>query len=525
MGVDDPTPLAEKWIKATGKFYGFVHRHGAWKPPHSIEDFESIWRDFEDVLADVVGNYLNLLSKVVDRILEYEEPTEEIRGVLPHLLKSDMRRKYFFEKLDFPAWLDPLKEDGWFDPESNVVVSPNTTGVIELDWYEWWKPLIDSEWSDSESSSFARARARTTNEYNTVLPWHALEYAERIAEHTKKHPCDETIGTLVEIVDIIVGCTENTREKIIGDIDLCQKIKNIIYILPTESRKDKHYTFIELASENRDNQYKFVMAQADDARRLIESIEQGTNPALREFLSNMSRADRIKFPGEIREIVDGKNHRITESGLASVYTERGLANICREYVIVILQRFTSGLSVFQDILSPDQDSTLPGLLAALQDTKQIDWEALLGFIHGILSLEHFWTEQEGDSFKYRNQILADTAELIAVGVNDDTYAFDLQLLPLAEQILLVLVEKAESTCASKGTPMDTFLNSSKGMVFEAMMKYALRFAGTNKIQQENFRWSQAIRADFTKRLDRNIEPSFEFSFMLGAYLPYLLYFD
>ena len=40
------------------------------------------------------------------------------------------------------------------------------------------------------------------------------------------------------------------------------------------------------------------------------------------------------------------------------------------------------------------------------------------------------------------------------------------------------------------------------------------------------RWPQAIKADFTKRLDRNVEPSFEFSFTLGACtLTYLLHLD
>ena len=470
-----------------------------------------------------MGNYLNLLIKVVDQFLA-KDPTPEMRRVLPNLLKSETRRKYFFEKLDSPVWLEPLKEDGWFDPESNVIVRRDETVVTKLDWFGWWKPLIDIGWFDSESSSLNRENARTTSEFNRVLPWHALKYVERIAEQTKKHPCDETVNTLVEIIDAIVDYAENTREKIIKDLGLGQRIIKIIFALPEERRKNTHLTFIKAALENRDKNVN-VSAVVRYAHRLIESIEQNTNPALREFLSNMSRADRIKFPGEIRAIVDGKNHHLTEQGLANVYTEQGLANIYREYVVVILQRFTSCLSVSQDILSPDQYTTLSGLLTALHNTKKIDWEALLGFIHGILSSEDFWTEQETSFFKYRNQFLADTAELIAVGIIDDTFAFDPQLLPLAEQILLVLVERTESKCAFEKKPMDTFLNSSKGIVFRAMMNYVLRFVRANRIQQEDFRWPQAIRTDFTKRLDRNIESSFEFSFMLGAYLRYLLYFD
>ncbi|MXZ00375.1 hypothetical protein F4Y93_06900, partial [Candidatus Poribacteria bacterium] len=57
-----------------------------------------------------------------------------------------------------------------------------------------------------------------------------------------------------------------------------------------------------------------------------------------------------------------------------------------------------------------------------------------------------------------------------------------------------------------------------------MVNYALQFARVQSEDQAD-RWPQAIKADFTKRLDRNVEPSFEFSFTLGAYLTYLLYLD
>ena len=183
------------------------------------------------------------------------------------------------------------------------------------------------------------------------------------------------------------------------------------------------------------------------------------------------------------------------------------------------------MGVFQDVLFPDRYSILAELLTALYDRKKFDWEALLGFIHELLALEHFWTEQEVNGSKYRNQILADTAELIVVGTNDDDCAFDPEFLPLAEQILLILAEKAESSRIIQEDPYSTFLNSSKGMVFWAMMKYTLRVARIKNTKGMDFRWPQAIRADFTKRLDKSIECSFEFSFALGAFLSELLYFD
>ncbi len=514
LGINEPSPLAERWLEVTGKFHKFAHRRGVWKPPRDRETFIPLWNEFEDVLADLVGNYLNFLIKVVDRILDHEEPTKEIRKVLPNLLKSETRREYFFEKLPWPTWLKPLKKDGWFDPESNIVVERFEISTKELDWFDWWKPLIDAGWFDSESSSLTKTSAKTI-ESNKVLQWHALKYVERIAERTKKHPCQATIDTLAEIVDMIIGCAEDTREKIIESSTLSQQIIRIIDALPKDKRKSEHDTFIASAWENWNKQNKNVTAFWRGANRLIESIEQNTNPALTELLSNMSSEDRLEFLRQTSEAVD-KNKHLTEQGLENVY---------REFVSVILQRFTSYLRVFQDVFSPDQHSVLSDLLAALQDRQENDWKALLRFCHGILSLEHFWTEQEADGVKYKDQILADVAELIAAGTNDDLHGFDSQLLPLAEQVLLMLVEKAKSKCVLKETPMSTFLNSSKGMVFWAMMEYTLRFARTSDNQRTGFLWPQAIKADLTKRLDRNIESSFEFSFMLGAFLPNLFYLD
>jgi len=58
-----------------------------------------------------------------------------------------------------------------------------------------------------------------------------------------------------------------------------------------------------------------------------------------------------------------------------------------------------------------------------------------------------------------------------------------------------------------------------------MVDYALRFARTSESEYTDCRWPYAIRADFTKRLDRSVEPSLEFSYTLGFHLSYLWYLD
>ena len=100
-----------------------------------------------------------------------------------------------------------------------------------------------------------------------------------------------------------------------------------------------------------------------------------------------------------------------------------------------------------------------------------------------------------------------------------------RLLPLAEEILLILVDKAQQSVSTLDNLPTDILNSDRGRVFSAIVNYALRFARTNASEYVDCRWPYAIRADFTKRLDRSIESSLEFSYTLGFYLPYLSYLD
>ena len=139
LGVDDVlvflstddvrVNFAIRWVNVSTQFHRFVHRHGAWKVPRDREEFEVIWYDFESILSNLVGSFLDLLSRL-DRICAYKEPTREIRSTLPNLLGSEERCAYFFRKLEFPTWLEPLKEDGWFDPDRNPMPqeSPDQSG-------------------------------------------------------------------------------------------------------------------------------------------------------------------------------------------------------------------------------------------------------------------------------------------------------------------------------------------------------------------------------------------------------------
>ena len=211
LGIDNPSPLAERWINATKNFAKFAHRQGAWEHPRRIEDFEGRWFEFESVLADLVGSSYPLFNRL-DRI-RTAGPNRRRMDVLCNLLKSETMSSYFFRYLESPAWLKPLKENGWFNPERNpaLIEDPEQPG------------------------------------YYYTPRWYALGYVEKVAAHPEIQ-----VSLLVSIINAIIGYTNENGERTENrDTDL--RIIKIIGVLPIAELKRLHIDFIGnvLKSERR----------------------------------------------------------------------------------------------------------------------------------------------------------------------------------------------------------------------------------------------------------------------------------
>ena len=240
-----------------------------------------------------------------------------------------------------------------------------------------------------------------------------------------------------------------------------------------------------------------------------------TSPTTIEDLSDMSNAQIAQF------LNDFKQERASGP---EVPTKEGLAEMLEEYVALNPQRFVNDLHPFQGVHNFYQYWILRGFLKAWRDKRVFDWTKLLEFIHQLVSSEQFWVEQHETRYGGYSKWIFAVAELIEAGTRDSAHAFDVKLLPLAEKILLILIEKVGVRPSTFERVSYAVVNSDRGSVFSAMVNYTVQFACVHSDNQGD-RWPQAIKADFTKRLDRNVEPSFEFSFTLGAYLTYLLYLD
>ena len=167
---------------------------------------ESLWSKFEELLEFLVGGYLDLLNRV-DKMLCTEQPSTDMMGTLPDLLKPEVLYKYFFQNLKFPTWLKQLKENGWFNPDQNPA---------------------PQEYPDQFGAFYTPT-------------WHALEYVARVALHP-----DSPVDILVDIVNDLVKSAGDHRNRINNKWTDWQTIK-IISTLPVDRIKCRHITFMGIA--------------------------------------------------------------------------------------------------------------------------------------------------------------------------------------------------------------------------------------------------------------------------------------
>jgi len=203
--------------------------------------------------------------------------------------------------------------------------------------------------------------------------------------------------------------------------------------------------------------------------------------------------------------------------------KEGLSDTLRNCVSENPEKFTNNIKPFLNVPRIYQHALLWGLNEAWRLKKEFNWQVVFDFIFKLLKSDDFWNEgYEGHD--YRKWIISRIAELIEDGTKDDNHAFDPELLPEAEKILSILVEKAESDLLEMGDLVTSVLNSTKGKIFSAMINYSLRYGRLYKRENEE-RWVNSIKEDFTNRLNREIESSLEFSVTLGKYLADLYWLD
>lgn len=354
------------------------------------------------------------------------------------------------------------------------------------------------------------------NELNQLL-WHWAEDKNPLDEMFIKH----------ELYELFKNHAKDFSDKQIEKI--IEWIESKDYHIPDEIKTDKEKKEKFLAYPKKEWFSSLLKSENHKIIKLYNKYNHLNPTELRHpgFDFWIETKWGYKSLVDIEEFINKSNEEIVKYLDNFKYNKnidiQGIADSFRNAIKEKPDKFTEDMKPFLNIQRIYQHSLLWGLKEAWNSKKPINWDVLFDFINDLVSSDDFWNEDHKTN-NYKDWIISQIAELIEEGTKNDEHAFEFELLPKAEKILLILVEKTKSNLSDMVDLVTSVLNSTKGKIFSAMINYSLRYARIYRKESEE-RWNESIKEEFTKRLDRNIEPSIEFSVILGQYLAYLYWLD
>jgi hypothetical protein len=260
LDTDLKSKIAIEWIDIAINFARLAHRDSKNKKLRDPLEIEKLWKRYERVLLWLVGEYYNYLDRI-DRILNYDEPSEEIMDILEKLLINPGVYTYFFANLKSPKWLKPLKDRGYFnlDKIPNAYELPENPGTISN---PSWMPLL---------------------------------YLKKMIEKNHENPNPIITKITIEIVNSIIGNYDK-----INNINITSTTLDIISSLPADKIEHKHIEFIRTVLKLSNNNISYVSGYIKE--KMLPTLLKGNQKDLVLHLLNIMFD--FEFNGKLKPIMD-----------------------------------------------------------------------------------------------------------------------------------------------------------------------------------------------------------------------------
>ncbi|MBS3908960.1 MAG: hypothetical protein KGZ93_04965 [Actinobacteria bacterium] len=206
----------------------------------------------------------------------------------------------------------------------------------------------------------------------------------------------------------------------------------------------------------------------------------------------------------------------------------GLSDTLRSTVQENPDKFTEDLSPYINTSYLYVYDILAGLREAWKNEAPIDWGALLAFVKSYIDREEFWSDAlkaaDDDWHATHEWVAGSVSELIQEGTRKDSWAFDGKHIPLAKEILFIVLERISPSKDENKDAVFHALNSAEGKALTALILIALRIARLAKENPaiEKVRWSDDLKNRFESALSNGVNDAYT---LLGQYMPNLLYLD
>lgn len=157
------------------------------------------------------------------------------------------------------------------------------------------------------------------------------------------------------------------------------------------------------------------------------------------------------------------------------------------------------------------------------------WPCLLDFCLELVKRDKFWSEENAKErspfVANRNWIVGEIGRLTEDGTRSDDHAFDKELLPKAQQVLLVLLDRQDGReFKNDSDAVFVAINSPRGRCIKGLVNLTLRSCRLAHKEHGNHAqtWSQ-YEGIYDDELKRSQRGEYEFATLAAMYLPNFYY--
>lgn len=206
-------------------------------------------------------------------------------------------------------------------------------------------------------------------------------------------------------------------------------------------------------------------------------------------------------------------------------SESGLAETLRGAVKQNPEKFSGSLSQFLKIKLIYQCNIINGFADAWKENRDINWKDVLQHCQVLIQGDLWVNEEtyENTKIRYREWVVTAIADLISTGLSKDERFFAPELMPLAEDILLIILKKQHSGMKDTKDALTQAINTTKGRAIEALIDYYLRYAKL-AIASKKEKQNKKIQSVFQKAIKKQ-DDSLEYSVLIGQRMPLLYWID
>jgi hypothetical protein len=294
-------------------------------------------------------------------------------------------------------------------------------------------------------------------------------------------------------------------------------LQKIITIGPQEDRDSKYIDYWQL-------RWYSALRNISPFRENYDKLSQSENLTNEHYEKDGIITTRFGSvsPFNVEEILKKSNEEIVKFIHSFNPKDRweeptidGLSGSLGKAVEEEPQKFSDEIELYEDVYYIYAYHIANGFREAWKNKRPFNWEKVLIFYKEYITSEKFISGQlnlQNDGWRATSDWVAGSVgNLLAEGMQSDSNAFDLSFLPIAKDILKILVPKLKAVEDFKQMGMDypTYsLNSNAGKIIRTLLDYSLRRARTLNPKDNLPKWEDDVIYLFEETFKRGIIDSY-----------------